>query len=295
MDFHQLRIFSEVYRLRSFTKAAEELNISQPTISEHIKNLESELSASLFDRLGRSIIPTATAELLFPRAQQLLDSLNRLHDDLVRARDEVSGAIVLGASTIPGTYIVPARVVKFSRLHPKVNFEVIIEDTSRITQMILDHQLFCGIVGARTFSDKLSYQSLVRDELLLVGRQEFCSDAGISATELRKLPFLLREKGSGTRNCMEEHFSGIGIYPGGLSEVATLGSTAAVKEAVRQGLGVSVLSRLAVQEELANGSLKEIVVKDLQMSRDFFLVRHSQRTLPAHYQVFCTYLQIDQA
>lgn len=291
MDFHQLRIFSEVYRLRSFTRAAETLNISQPTISEHIKNLESELSASLFDRMGRTIIPTATAELLFPRAQQLLDSLNRLHDDLVRARDEVRGTIVLGASTIPGTYIVPARVVEFSRLHPEVTFEVIIEDTAQITRMILDHQLFCGIVGAKTFSEKLGYQSFVRDELLLVGHPKLCRAARISAEQLKRLPFLLREKGSGTRSCMEEHFAGIGIYPGDLTEVAILGSTAAVKEAVRQGLGVSVLSRLAVQEELENGTLKEIGVTGLKMNRDFFLVHHSQRTLPAHYQAFCAHLQ----
>ncbi len=220
MDFHQLRIFSEVYRLRSFTRAAETLNISQPTISEHIKNLEGELSASLFDRMGRTIIPTATAELLFPRAQQLLDSLNRLHDDLVRARDEVRGTIVLAASTIPGTYIVPARVVEFSRLHPEVTFEVIIEDTAQITRMILDHQLFCGIVGAKTFSEKLGYQSFVRDELLLVGHPNLCRAARISAEQLKRLPFLLREKGSGTRSCMEEHFAGIGIYPGNLTEVA---------------------------------------------------------------------------
>lgn len=291
MDFHHLRIFSEVYRLRSFTRAAETLNISQPTISEHIKNLEGELSASLFDRLGRTIIPTATAELLFPRAQQLLDSLNRLHDDLLRTSDEVRGLIILGASTIPGTYIVPAQVVGFSKLHPEVTFEVIIKDTAQITKMILDHQLLCGIVGARTFSEKLNYESFVRDELLLVGCPELCPAAPINAEQLKRLPFLLREKGSGTRSCMEEHFAGISIYPGNLTEVAILGSTAAVKEAVRQGLGVSVLSRLAVREELANGSLKEITITGLKMGRDFFLVRHSQRTLPAHYQAFYAHLQ----
>lgn len=290
MDFHQLRIFSEVYRQRSFTKAAELLNISQPTISEHIKNLEGELSASLFDRLGRTIIPTATAELLFPRAQQLLDALNRLHDDLVRAREEMRGTIVLGASTIPGTYLVPALVVEFSRRHPGVTFEVMIADTAGITQQILDHQLFFGIVGARTFSEKLNYQAFVRDDLVLVGRSEFDPGKPLSVAQLRELPFLLREKGSGTRSCMEEHLAGIAINPGDLNEVAILGSTAAVKEAVRQGLGVSVLSRLAVQEELENGSLRELNVTGLKMSRDFFLVRHSQRTLPSHYQAFFSHL-----
>jgi DNA-binding transcriptional LysR family regulator len=291
MDFHHLRIFSEVYRLRSFTRAAETLNISQPTISEHIKNLEGELSANLFDRLGRTIIPTATADLLFPRAQQLLDSLHRLHDDLVRASDEVRGAISLGASTIPGTYIIPARVVEFTRLHPEVTFEVIIEDTARIIQMILAHQLFCGIVGARTLSDKLTYHSFLRDELVLVGCPELRPAPRISTEQLLSLPFLLREKGSGTRSCMEERFTGIGISPDDLSVVAILGSTAAIKEAVRQGLGISVLSRLAVREELENGSLVELKVTGLKMSREFFLVKHSQRTLPAHYQAFCTHLQ----
>ena len=291
MDFHQLRIFSEVYRLRSFTRAAETLHISQPTISEHIKNLEGELSTSLFDRLGRTIIPTADADLLFPRAQQLLDALNRLHDDLLRAREEMRGEIVLGASTIPGTYIIPSRVVEFSRLHPGVTFEVIIEDTAKITQMILDHQLFCGIVGARSFPDRLDYRRFVRDELLLVGRPELRPAARISAKQLRGLPFLLREEGSGTRVCMEEHFAGISVLPGELNQVAILGSTAAVKEAVRQGLGVSVLSRLAVGEELANGSLVEIGIKGLQMGRDFYLVSHRQRTLPAHYQAFCAHLK----
>lgn len=291
MDFHQLRIFSEVYRQRSFTRAAENLNISQPTISEHIKNLEAELAASLFDRLGRTIIPTATAELLFPRAQQLLDSLHRLHDDLVRAREEVRGEIVLGASTIPGTYIVPARVVEFTRLHPGVTFEVIIADTARITQMILDHQLFCGIVGARTFSDKLGYRTFLRDELVLVGRPEFCPAKAIKAEQLKTLPFLARETGSGTRSCLEGHLAAIGIQPGDLRRVAILGSTAAIKEAVCQGLGISALSRLAVREELAAGTLREISVTGLRMGRDFFLVHHLQRTLPAHYQAFCAHLQ----
>jgi len=295
MDFHQLRIFSEVYRLRSFTRAAESLHISQPTISEHIKNLEGELSCKLFDRMGRTIIPTAEAELLFPRSRQLLDALNRLQDDLLRSREEISGEIALGASTIPGTYIIPGRVVEFRRLHPEVTFKVLIEDTAGIVKMILAHELFCGIVGAQTPSDKLTYLPFHRDELVLVGRNDLFPAGPRNVSALAELPFLLREEGSGTRQIMEEYLAGQGMAVSDLNTVAILGSTAAVKEAACQGLGVTILSRLAVAKELAEGTLGEITIKGLRMGRDFYLVYHTQRTLPIHYQMFCRHLQNEKA
>jgi len=290
MDFHQLKIFSEVFRLRSFTKASASLNISQPTISEHIKNLESELSCLLFDRLGRSIVPTQEGEMLFPRAQQLLDSLNRLRDDLTSSVDRVTGEIIFGASTIPGTYLVPNRVAGFARQYPEVTFEVIIEDTARIGEMILDHQLFCGIVGARLSSEKFSYQIFVQDELVLVANRDIWPKPEITLQQLTRLPFLLRERGSGTRKCMEEHFNRAGLAISTLETVATLGSTASVKEAAIQGLGATVLSSLAIKNELASDALHEIEIKGLEMKRDFFLVKHRQRTLPVHYQAFCDHL-----
>lgn len=295
MDFHQLRIFSEVYRLRSFTRAAETLHISQPTISEHIKNLEEELAGKLFDRMGRGIIPTAEAELLFPRVRQLLDALNRLQEDLVRSREAIGGEISLGASTIPGTYLIPGRVVEFRRQYPSVTFQVRIEDTAGILRMIRDHELFCGIVGAKIASEKLSYLPFHRDELVLVGRSELYPAHTRPVADLVNLPFLLREEGSGTRRIMAEYLTGAGLAVDELDTVAVLGSTAAVKEAVCQGLGVTILSRLAVNRELADGTLNEIGIEDLKMGRDFYLVHHRQRTLPVHYQMFCRHLRQEPA
>lgn len=291
MDFHQLKIFSSVYRLKSFTDASKELNISQPTISGHIKNLEDELSCRLFDRLSHSIIPTAEGELLFPRAQQLLDLLSKLKEDMASSGKEIRGEIVFGASTIPGTYIIPAMVVAFTRQHPEVTFEVIIDDTEKIINMVLGHELFCGIVGAKQPSDKLEYTPFLRDEMMLVGRKGLLPEECISSNCLYELPFLLREKGSGTRKCMEDCFGEQGIEVGRLDAVATLGSTAAVKEAAIQGLGVTVLSRLAVQDELKKGKLQEITISGLTMARDFYLVQHKLRTMPAHYQAFRQHIQ----
>jgi DNA-binding transcriptional LysR family regulator len=291
MDFHQLKIFATVYRLKSFTGASKELGISQPTISEHIKNLEAELSCRLFDRLGRSIMPTSQAELLFPRAQQLLDSLITLQDDLAESAKLISGEIAFGTSTIPGTYIIPAMAVEFKKEFPDITFEIIIKDTATIIEMITAHEIFCGIVGARHDSERLEFVPLVRDELILVTSKELDLPPEISPEQLTDLPFLLREKGSGTRKCMADYFTGVGINAKTLKTVATLGSTAAVKEAARQGLGTTVLSKLAVENELADGALRQIKITGLTMTRDFYLVHHKQRTMPNRYQAFLHHLQ----
>ena len=111
MEPHHLKIFTSVYRNKSFTLASKQLHISQPTVSEHIKNLEIALGCALFDRLGRTILPTIEADLLYPRALKILDDLDRLQEDLATAGDRIGGELVLGASTIPGTYILPGLAV----------------------------------------------------------------------------------------------------------------------------------------------------------------------------------------
>jgi DNA-binding transcriptional LysR family regulator len=236
-------------------------------------------------------MPTAQADLLFPRAQQLLDSLVTLQDDLAGSVERISGEISFGTSTIPGTYIIPTMAVEFKRKFPEVTFEVIIKDTTTILEMILAHEIFCGIVGARLDSEKLEFVPFVRDELIMVASKKLGLGQKINLEQLADLPFLLREKGSGTRKCMEDHFKGAGINPTSLQTVATLGSTAAVKEAARQGLGVTILSKLAVENDLADGTLQQIKIKGLAMTRDFYLVHHKQRTMPSRYQAFLHHLQ----
>lgn len=292
MDFHQLRIFATVYRHQSFTKASVVLNMSQPTISEHIKNLESEFSCKLFDRLGRSIAPTQKADVLYPKVQQLLDGLGKLREEFVATSGALSGEITFGASTIPGTYILPQRAGAFRAKHPDVSFEIRINDTARITEMVLQHDLLCGIVGSqRNTHPNLIYQPLVADELVFVAHKSLCSGKGpLRPKDLCALPFIIREKGSGTRDSMVSLLEKAGVDCGQLHVAATLGSSSSVKEATKAGLGASCLSRLAVREELARKELVELKVKGLSLKRDFYLITHRKRTLPSHYQAFCQYL-----
>jgi len=290
MELHHLKIFSSVYRNKSFTLASKELHISQPTASEHIKNLETALGCSLFDRLGRTILPTIEADLLYPRALKLLDDLDRLQQDLAVAGERISGELVLGASTIPGTYILPVQAVGFKQKHPDVSFEIRIGDTATITEQVLNHELLYGVVGARTHPQQLEYQPLFADELILVAAPQVISGQLPTLEALYTVPFLIREQGSGTRNIMEHFLGRAAIDTSRLNIVATLGSTGAVREALKAGLGASILSSLAVHEELADGKLQEYQIPDLEMKRNFYGIKHKKRTLPLQYQAFSHYV-----
>ncbi|MFC1843923.1 selenium metabolism-associated LysR family transcriptional regulator [Thermodesulfobacteriota bacterium] len=291
MDIHHLRIFASVYKNRSFTKASEVLHISQPTISEHIKNLENSLDCSLFDRMGRSIMPTAEADALYPKALQILDDLNRIQEEITATGTSIRGKLIIGASTIPGTYILPRLAYSFKEKYPDIEFEIPIEDSSKITSLILQHELLCGIVGAQMPSEKLLYEPLIEDELVMVATKKLPVKKTISLKELATLPFLQRETGSGTRQTFENYLKKSNISFNALNVVATLGSTSAVKQAVKEGLGFSVISRIAVQEELDNNILREIPIRNLKMKRKFYLVRQKKRTLPAQYLAFCKHLK----
>lgn len=291
MDIHQLRIFASVYRNKSFTRASEELLISQPTISEHIKNLENSLDCRLFDRLGRSILPTGEADVLYPRALQLLDDLEQIQEEITATGSGIKGKMLIGASTIPGTYILPKAAHSFKNLFPDVAFEVIMKDSAGINSMILQHEILCGIVGARMQSPKLEYSPLLEDELIIVAAPKVVPSKSVSLSKLASIPFLQREEGSGTRQTFEKFLARKNISSADFNIVATLGSTSSVKQAAKEGLGASVVSRIAVQEELTAKTLREIRINKLKIKRKFYLVRQKKRSLPAQYLAFIRHLK----
>ncbi|MBI5557471.1 MAG: LysR family transcriptional regulator [Deltaproteobacteria bacterium] len=289
MDIHQLRIFASVYRNRSFSKASEQLYISQPTISEHIKNLEKSLGCTLFDRLGRKIEPTSEADLIFPKALQLVEDLERINDLVLKSSQRVKGKLFIGASTIPGNYMLPVLAAKFRNKYPEVSFEIVIADTKIITDMLLNHEFFLGIVGASMEPRILNYEPFLDDELVFAGAPEFMENLTKSSVQIYQIPFLLREEGSGTRKTMEDFLHKMQIDLKKMNVVAILGSTDAIKQAIKVGLGTSILSRRAIAEELENGSLMEMKLSET-MKRSFYLATHKKRTLPAQYKAFHDFL-----
>ncbi len=286
IETRQLRIFVTVYRSGSFTRAAEQLSTSQPAVSEQIRSLERRLGCRLFDRLGRSIRPTRQAEILFPRALAVLDDIRRLERDLLVEANEVSGELLLGASTIAGTYILPRIATDFRAEHPEISFEIRIADSGEIIDSVLNHDLLIGIVGTRISSARLNFFPFIEDELVLAASARRKLAPTVTLQELAELPFLLREQGSGTRKTLEEYGLKNDFDLSRLNIVAVLGSNAAVKEAIKEDLGVSVLSGISIRDELRCGRLQKIRIQGVSLKRSFYISTLKKRTLPNHYTVF---------
>ena len=291
MDTRHLKIFTTVYKTRSFTKAAEELYTSQPTVSEHMRNLEDKLGCKLFDRLGRSILPTPEAELLYPKAEEILNEMSKLKKTLATATNNVTGELIIGASTIPGAYILPEHASRFTNQYPDVSFEIRINDSARIIKDVTEHKLYLGVVGALIPSAKLEYTAFGGDELVLAAAADSSIKEEIAPEELLHFDFLLREQGSGTGRNIEQFLSKLGISPTQLKVRAILGSSTAIKEAIKSKLGVSIISRIAIRDELSSGRLREIRLSGLEMQRSFYIVTSRKRTMPNHYLVFANFLE----
>lgn len=284
IETRHLKIFVTVYKARSFTKAAEELYTSQPTVSEHIQNLEARLNCKLFDRLGRSIMPTAEAEVLYPRAITILEDMQRLEEEICATRDTISGELIIGASTIPGAYILPGLAASFKKEFSGISFEIRINASAKIVEAVAGNELLLGVVGAKIAKAKLQYQPFAEDELILAAADNNPVASQITMKELSKLPFIVREQGSGTRKSTESLLAQQHHTLNQLNICATLGSSAAVKEAIKANLGISVISRHAIQDELLSGKIREIHIPGLTMKRNFYVVTSTRRTLPNHYQ-----------
>ncbi len=285
-----MKIFVAVYKNRSFTKAAEQLYTSQPTISEHIRNLESRLDCNLFDRLGRSIVPTLEAELLYPRALSILEDLKKLEDDLSVVGKSVAGKLEIAASTIPSVYILPKIAANFKNLHKDISFEIKTFDSAQAVDSILNNESLLGIVGAKTTSPKLQYYTFMEDELVLAASTQRKINQRVTTKTLLELPFILREEGSGTRKTLETFLQEKDISLDDLNICAVLGSSTAVTEAIKANLGVSILSRNALVDGIKHQQIQTIEILNMEMRRFFYAVTAQKRSLPYHYQAFLKYL-----
>jgi len=291
VDVHHLRVFISVYKHRSFSRASEELHLTQPTVSDHIKTIEDEFDFRLFDRLGRSIIPTKEAEVLYAYAAGVIERMDALKEAVGKFRKEITGELVVGASTIPGSYLMPAIMASFRERYPALLLQVVIADSSVIAGKVLQHDLLLGIVGVKPVNPQLEAIPFMEDQLIAVSSPSLIKEDDITLDRLTEYPMILREEGSGTRREVEKILDLKGYRLDNFRTVGIFGSSDAIREAVKAGLGFSVISRLAVQEELAQGTLREIKLKDVRMKRNLYIVTHRRRTLPFPYFKFLEHLK----
>jgi len=292
MDLHRLEVFCKVYELKSFSRAGKACLLSQPTVSEHIRHLETHLKVRLFDRLGREVVATRAGEILYNYARRMLNLRREASRTLERYRGKMSGDLELGGSTIPGQYILPALIGRFKENFADIFIKLVIADTMEITNMILDGGLELGVVGAKMKNDKLQFDQLFDDELVLAVSPDhrWAKRSAIRLEELPQAPFIMREQGSGTRMTMLEILEQAGFDPQELKVVAEMGSTDAIRQAIRAKVGVSILSHRAIADELQFEQLCHIPVKGLSLTRQFYLITHKKRSRSPLGQAFVDYL-----
>jgi DNA-binding transcriptional LysR family regulator len=293
MDLWQLHIFCRVVECKSFSKAAEAVHLSQPTVSSHIKDLEEHFKCPLIDRLSKEAAPTAAGRLLYGYARRMLALREEAETALAQHQGRMQGPLIIGGSTIPGGYLLPRAIGKFKLRHPQIRPALIIADTQRIIAGIGDGTIEVGVVGAETRDKKILQERLIEDQMRLIvpARHPWSGSKTVRLEQLLREPFIAREQGSGTLAAIQERLRQKGCNVEELNIVAEMGSTEAVRQGIRDGIGVSILSTLAVAEDLESGALKALSVEGLDLTRSLYITRHRQRSLSPLAAAFVEFLK----
>lgn len=292
MDLRQLEVFAKVYEQKSFSKAAHALFLTQPSVSERISLLEDELSIKLFDRTGRETLPTRAGELLYSYAKRLLSLSAEAKHAIDQFVGKMAGELAVGGSTIPGEYILPALIGRFKEKYPEISVSLLIRDTQGILDLVMEGRVEFGIVGAKINHRSLEYSPLMSDDLVLIvpPSHAWWGKESVTLAELAEAPLVIREKGSGTRHFLERALEEAGVEWGSLKIIGEMGSTQAIKQAVKAGVGLSVISKRAVGEECKYGLLWCVKIEGLQAQRHFYVVTHRDRTRSPLAEAFLTFL-----
>ncbi len=293
MDLWRLNIFIKVIDHKSFSKAAAEVLLTQPTVSSHMNDLESHYGCRLIDRMGKEVAPTKAGQLLYRYARRLVALQSETETAMSDYHGIVRGHICIGGSTIPGEYILPALIGRYTTDYPEVKVSLTIGDTRQVTEDILSGILELGIVGARTKHRKLIQEEITTDQLRLVvpADHKWARRKQITIKSLLAEPFIIRERGSGTLQALLDSLIAKGYKSGALNVIAEMGSTTAVIQGIKSRVGISVLSTLAVAEDLRDDRLKALSIKGLTLNRSFYLTVNKHRSLSPVGKAFIQYLK----
>lgn len=292
MNIKQLESFILVAEKKNFTRAAKQLFMTQPAISFQIKSLEEQLGIQLFERLDKAVGLTDAGRMILPEAKKIQASYEKIRDSISELKGLKRGHLIIGASTIPGEYLMPHIIGKFKNLHPQIDVVLHIASTSKVVEMLLNREIHLGTIGAPVKNQSITSSPLTEDQLILITSPQhpLASKESVAAEELTQHSFIMREKGSGTRMIIENRLQKKGIAPESLRLAMELGSTRAIITAVEAGLGISLVSRWAADEALKLGLLKEIRVEDMEFTRSLYLITNKLKYRGTATEVFLGFL-----
>lgn len=272
LDF-RLMVFQSVARNLSFTKAANELFITQPAISKHIKELESEFGVKLFDRVGNKIHLTKAGDTLLSYAVPILSLHQEVKFKLSLLSGDLEGNLRIGASTTIAQYVIPPVLAKFHERHPDIRLSLLNGNTEYIEKQLLNNEIDLGIVEGEPTNSDIQYAPFLNDELIVfTSSQNRIVTNPVSHEEFIKLPLVLRERGSGTLEIIEKRLKLHQISPKQLNVLLFLGSTEAIKSYVKTGSGVGIVSKFAIEQELSNNIFRQLIIPELKFDRQFYFI-----------------------
>jgi DNA-binding transcriptional LysR family regulator len=293
MNLEYLKTYLEVVRLGSFSEVAKKLSLSQPAVSFQIQKLERDLGVRLIDRGQKTVKLTDAGKRLFRFAEVVEKERTRLIRDLDQLREEVTGNIVIAASTIPGEILLPPILGEFKALHPSVGARVDVSDSLTVISGVQSGAYDLGFCGTAPEGKELDYFKVADDEIVLIVFPEhpFARRGRISLMELEGEPLIFREETSGTQRNLKTLLSKAGVDIEKLSTNLVLGTSQAVVSAVEAWVGIAFVSNLAIKKSVALGLVKQVAVEGLKLSRDFYCVYRKERVVSRLLSEFIAFVQ----
>jgi DNA-binding transcriptional LysR family regulator len=297
VNLDYIQTYLAIVKTGSFSEAARELSLSQPAVSFQIRRLEQELGISLIDRNQKTLTMTEAGKRLLKFAESIKKEHDILLYDLERLREGIEGDLVIGASTIPGEYLLPPLLGEFKMLHPAIKAEIIVSDSLRVINCVNDHTYEVGFCGIKPEEKDLDYFIIGQDEITLIvppGHQ-FARREKISFMELQGEPLISRERTSGTQRSLEALLTEHGLSTSGLTYHLVLGTTQAIVSAVESGMGIAFISDLAIKKSIALGLVKQVEIDDLHLRRDFYCIYHKKHATTRLLEEFVSFVRIKTA
>jgi LysR family transcriptional regulator, low CO2-responsive transcriptional regulator len=295
MTLKQLEVFVAIAETGSFSKGAEKSGITQSTASQHIMGLEEELGIRLFDRGRGGALLTEAGKLFFSRAGKIISDCASSHAAIQRFISMEDVTLRVGASDVPGGWMIPAVIGQFRKMHPTVRLEVTQGNSRSVVRRLADEEIELGFIGGRFDDERISFDPMGEDSLICAVSPDVEREhaGGLSQAELCAVPLITREDGSGTQKAVYKALAGTWINKDSLTIVARLGSSEAIRRALLSGAGYSFISARTITEELASGQLTAVRIPGVQITRKFYAARREGRELSPAAAAFLG-LMLDQ-
>jgi DNA-binding transcriptional LysR family regulator len=278
MDVRNLEVFLSVAKHLNFTRAGEEVNLAQPSVSVRIRQLENEVGLKLFEQLGKKIALTEAGLSLIPHARRVMAAVEDARQCIQELQGLERGSLRIGASTTPGMYLIPKAIASFKAQHPNIEIHLRIKDTQQIETGILNNEFDFGFVGGHLVGDEVVTLAWLVDQLVLIVPPDhnLARQKSVKPTQLLKEKFILREAGSATRATIVNYLQNSGLI---IDPIMEMENPESVKKAVQCGLGIAFISKFAVETELKAKSLVAVRVSGLDIRRELKIVYRKDKHL----------------